>query len=144
MQHIKLSELQKGEFGEILAIEAQDLELELMRLGLVTGDRVRMANAAPMGGPIAVEISGNKVAMRDGQNSCTVYTNQRLVTKFRNLFDDITESWLDSYSPRWMIMFLVADKYLCSHKKTPCQLPRANRPAITGIERLLAVNADLI
>ena len=64
MQHIKLSELQKGEFGEILAIAAQGLELELMRLGLVTGDRVCMTNAAPMGGPVAVEISGNKVAMR--------------------------------------------------------------------------------
>ena len=32
-------------------------------------------------------IYGNKIAMRDGQNSCTVYTNKRLVTKFRNLFN---------------------------------------------------------
>ena len=61
---MKLSQLQQGESGEIVSIAASELELELMRLGLVMGDRVTMSNAAPLGGPIAVEITGSKVAMR--------------------------------------------------------------------------------
>lgn len=64
MNQMKLSELQTGETGEILSIEASRLELELMRLGLVVGDRIIVRNFAPLGGPVAVEIGGSKVAMR--------------------------------------------------------------------------------
>jgi Fe2+ transport system protein FeoA len=61
---MKLSELRIGEKGEILEIETSELEMALMRLGLVQGDRFTVSDAAPMGGPIALRIPGGKLALR--------------------------------------------------------------------------------
>lgn len=61
---MKLSELRIGEEGEVLKIETAELEMALMRLGVVQGDRFKISDAAPMGGPIALRIPGGKVALR--------------------------------------------------------------------------------
>lgn len=60
----KLSDMQRGATGTILEIEHKALEIALMRLGLVTGDRFEVADIAPMGGPMAINVDGTKVAMR--------------------------------------------------------------------------------
>lgn len=61
---MKLSEMRIGEQGEVLKIETPELEMALMRLGLVQGDRFTLSDAAPLGGPIALRIPGGKVALR--------------------------------------------------------------------------------
>jgi Fe2+ transport system protein FeoA len=40
------------------------LKLALFRMGLLEGDKVRMAEQAPMGGPLALRVRGGKVALR--------------------------------------------------------------------------------
>lgn len=48
------------------------------------------------------------------------------------------------YIPMWTITFLSVAICRCSHKKIPCQVPSASLPFIIGMERLVAVSADLI
>lgn len=59
-----LSELKKGMGGIIAEITHPELEVALMKVGLVRGDRFVLSNIAPLGGPLALLINGHKVALR--------------------------------------------------------------------------------
>ena len=60
----RLSDLNKGATGVIGAIDRPDLEIALMKVGLVRGDRFLLSDRAPFGGPIALLVNGHKVALR--------------------------------------------------------------------------------
>jgi Fe2+ transport system protein FeoA len=61
---MRLSELSKGAKGVILSIEGHELELSLLRLGLLVGDRFEVSDIAPFRGPMALKVNGTKVALR--------------------------------------------------------------------------------
>jgi ferrous iron transport protein A len=48
----------------VVHISDPQLKLALLRIGLLEGDRLKVAEQAPMGGPIAVRLKHHKVAMR--------------------------------------------------------------------------------
>lgn len=61
---MKLSELSKGSRAMIVSVNSSPLEVTLMKLGVVTGDIVTLSDFAPFGGPLAMQIGSNKVALR--------------------------------------------------------------------------------
>lgn len=61
---MKLSDLKKGNSGIVLNFESKELEVLLLKHGLVAGDTLLVSDIAPFGGPIAVEVRGQKVALR--------------------------------------------------------------------------------
>ncbi|MEM7035685.1 MAG: FeoA family protein [Bacteroidota bacterium] len=61
---MKLAEMGKGDRGVIVKIEGKSLEMALLRLGLVPGDSFEVADLAPMGGPMALQVRGTKIALR--------------------------------------------------------------------------------
>ena len=63
-QPIKLSDCRPGDKGKVQSIAPQSLALSLMALGLLPGDTLEVMHAAPLGGPIAVRVNGNRLAMR--------------------------------------------------------------------------------
>ncbi len=64
--HLKtrLSELPKGSIARILAFDTFDVEMALVKLGVIPGSQCRLTHVSPFGGPIAFDINGTKVAMR--------------------------------------------------------------------------------
>ena len=63
----KLSQFNIGESGRIVSVNSEALKLALLGLGLAQGVHFTLTNRAPMGDPIAVRISGTKVAIRKAQ-----------------------------------------------------------------------------
>lgn len=61
---MKLSQLNKGSQAVIVSVASRDLEVALMKYGVVCGDLFTLSDMAPLGGPFALEIDGNKVAIR--------------------------------------------------------------------------------
>ena len=61
---MKLSQLEKGAQAVIVSVDSQELEVALMKYGVVRGDLFTLSDQAPFGGPFALEIDGNKVAIR--------------------------------------------------------------------------------
>lgn len=64
---MKLSELEPGEHGRVLEIQSPELQLALLRMGLLPGDTIQLSERAPWGGPMAFWVNGTKVAMRKHQ-----------------------------------------------------------------------------
>ena len=60
----RLSELPKGSKARILAFDTSDVEMALVNLGVIPGAKCRLTHVSPLGGPIAFDINGTKVAMR--------------------------------------------------------------------------------
>ena len=60
----KLSELEPGEGGIIQKFSSDDLLLKLMEMGCLPGERIVMEQAAPLGGPVSVSISGYSLSLR--------------------------------------------------------------------------------
>lgn len=61
---MKLSQLNKGSKAVIVSVTSRELEVALMKYGVVCGDQFTLSDLAPMGGPFALEIDGNKIAIR--------------------------------------------------------------------------------
>lgn len=59
-----LAELEIGETAIILSFAQKELALRLIEMGCIPGEKIRLANIAPMGDPIAIEISGYLLSMR--------------------------------------------------------------------------------
>ena len=59
-----LADLRVGQEAVVVAITDPGLRVSLLRMGLLEGDRVRLTEQAPMGGPMAFRVQGGKVAMR--------------------------------------------------------------------------------
>ena len=60
----KLSELEPGEGGIIQKFSSDELLLKLMEMGCLPGERIVVEQAAPLGGPVSVSISGYSLSLR--------------------------------------------------------------------------------
>ena len=54
----------RGEKAKIMNIDSQELELALLKIGVMKGDQVSMADKAPFGGPLAFQVNGTKISLR--------------------------------------------------------------------------------
>lgn len=60
----QLSTLKKGESATIISIDTPEMQVALMSLGVLEGDRCKLSDIAPLGDPIAIQINGTKVSLR--------------------------------------------------------------------------------
>ena len=61
---MRLHEVHIGNSGKILKIHSPELEMTLMKLGLIQGDSFRLTRIAPFQGPLAVQCRGTQIALR--------------------------------------------------------------------------------
>lgn len=60
-----LSQLERGLESEITQISGGDLLAQrLMAMGFLPGARLRVAQVAPFGDPIAVDLTGSRISLR--------------------------------------------------------------------------------
>lgn len=60
-----LSRMAPGQTGRIVTVQGEpQLALRILELGLVCGTPVRLLRAAPLGGPIEVEVDGFFLSLR--------------------------------------------------------------------------------
>lgn len=64
--------LQIGESGIIKALSSKDLALKLIEMGCLPGEKITLTKIAPLGDPIAIEISGYELSMRKEEASTIV------------------------------------------------------------------------
>lgn len=60
----KLSELRPGQWGIISDFLNNEIELKLMEMGCVPGEKVHVEKIAPMGDPISVSVAGYILSLR--------------------------------------------------------------------------------
>jgi Fe2+ transport system protein FeoA len=63
-KHIRLSDLAVGKQARIVEFDAPEVEVALIRMGVIPGNLCRLSHIAPLGDPIAFDVNGTKVAMR--------------------------------------------------------------------------------
>ena len=61
---MKLSELKPGQIGIIKDFESSELQLKLMEMGCIPGERVVVEQVAPLGDPISIRIAGYSLSLR--------------------------------------------------------------------------------
>ncbi|MEQ9440201.1 MAG: FeoA family protein [Cyclobacteriaceae bacterium] len=59
-----LDQLLPGEQGIIHSLKSSDLTIKLLEMGLLPGKAIRFNFTAPLGDPIAVQISGYQLSLR--------------------------------------------------------------------------------
>ena len=60
-----LTSLRAGEAAQIVAIHGEaHLVLRMLELGLVSGTPIRLLRAAPLGGPLQIEVGGFLLSLR--------------------------------------------------------------------------------
>lgn len=61
----RLSRLTPGQSGRIVTVHGEPhLTLRILELGLVCGTLIRLLRAAPLGGPLEIEIDGTFLSLR--------------------------------------------------------------------------------
>ena len=60
----KLSDISNGQSVIVSDIEASDLRVKLMEMGLVEGKSLRVLYRAPFGDPMAVDVEGYILSLR--------------------------------------------------------------------------------
>lgn len=75
---VKLTELKKGQLAEITSFDKDDLKLRFYEMGCLPGEMVSLELVAPLGDPIAINLSGYLLSLRrqDAQ-----YINVKLIEK---------------------------------------------------------------
>ncbi len=63
MKH-NLSEIANGQSVIVREIEASDLKVKLMEMGLVSGKNLKVLYRAPFGDPMAVDVEGYVLSLR--------------------------------------------------------------------------------
>ena len=61
---MNLSQLALGQEAIIERIDDQDIYLKLLDLGCLPGEKVRLEFIAPLGDPIAIQVSGSVISLR--------------------------------------------------------------------------------
>lgn len=61
---VTLDQLKPGEKGIISNIKSSDLTIKLLEMGLLPGKEVEYTFKAPLGDPIAVQVSGYTLSLR--------------------------------------------------------------------------------
>ncbi len=64
-----LDQLKIGESAVIKSFSQRDLALKFMEMGCLPGEKITLTNIAPMGDPIAIEVSGYQLSMRKKEAS---------------------------------------------------------------------------
>ncbi|MEL6588843.1 MAG: FeoA family protein [Bacteroidota bacterium] len=59
-----LDSMKIGERGKIIRVNSEELQIALMKLGVLPGDQFWVSNVAPLGDPIAITINRTKVSLR--------------------------------------------------------------------------------
>lgn len=62
-----LSDISNGQTVIVSDIEASDLRVKLMEMGLVSGKNLRVLYRAPFGDPIAVDVEGYILSLRSDE-----------------------------------------------------------------------------
>ncbi|MEL6846783.1 MAG: FeoA family protein, partial [Bacteroidota bacterium] len=57
-----LDSMKIGERGKIIRVNSEELQIALMKLGVLPGDQFWVSNVAPLGDPIAITINRTKVS----------------------------------------------------------------------------------
>lgn len=60
----RLSELKPGKSGVIQAIDEYETKIKLMEMGCIPGEIILIENIAPMGDPMAIQVSGYSLSIR--------------------------------------------------------------------------------
>lgn len=61
---VKLSSLKKGDECIIQSFTNEDLELKLMEMGCLPGEKIIIDRLAPLGDPMAISVSGYTLSIR--------------------------------------------------------------------------------
>lgn len=67
-----LDTLKVGQSAVIKALTKKDLALKLIEMGCLPGEKITLTKIAPLGDPIAIEISGYELSMRKDEASTVV------------------------------------------------------------------------
>lgn len=59
-----LDQLKPGEYGIIKEFSQRELALKLIEMGCLPGEKIKLTKIAPLGDPIAIEVSGYELSMR--------------------------------------------------------------------------------
>ena len=75
----QLSKLKVGEIGVVSRFTDETVSTKLMEMGCLPGELVRVVKIAPLGDPIAIEVSGYELSLRINEASCVwVHENPNL------------------------------------------------------------------
>lgn len=66
---MKLSQLNPGEKGTIVAFTDLEMSVKLMEMGCLPGEMVEVERIAPLGCPIAIRVSGYQLCLRKNEAS---------------------------------------------------------------------------
>lgn len=70
--HIKLSELKKGQKGQVVLLNTEDkaLRRRLLDMGITEGVIIKVKKIAPLGDPIDLELRGYQLCLRKRDMAC--------------------------------------------------------------------------
>ncbi len=67
-----LSELKKGVVGIVKEFTDLEMSVKLMEMGCLPGEEITIARIAPLGDPIAVNVSGYQLSLRKFEASTII------------------------------------------------------------------------
>ena len=67
--NMKLSQLAVGEKGIVKEFTDLEMSVKLMEMGCLPGEEVRVERIAPLGDPIAINVSGYQLSLRKDRKS---------------------------------------------------------------------------
>ncbi len=69
---MKLSQLNPGEQGVIVAFTDLEMSVKLMEMGCLPGETVEIERVAPLGDPIAIRVAGYQLCLRKTEASIII------------------------------------------------------------------------
>ena len=69
---MKLSQLNPGERGTIVAFTDLEMSGKLMEMGCLPGETVEIERFAPLGDPIAIRVAGYQLCLRKNEASIII------------------------------------------------------------------------
>jgi ferrous iron transport protein A len=67
-----LSELKQGTVGIVKGFTDLEMSVKLMEMGCLPGEEITIARVAPLGDPIAVNVSGYQLSLRKYEASTVI------------------------------------------------------------------------
>jgi ferrous iron transport protein A len=64
---MRLTDLKQGENAIITSFFSPELELKLMEMGCIPGEKVVIEQIAPLGDPISIKVSGYTLSLRKSE-----------------------------------------------------------------------------
>lgn len=60
----KLSELKQGQKGIIKSFISEEIQLKLMEMGCLPGEKISVEQIAPLGDPVSIQVAGYTLSLR--------------------------------------------------------------------------------